>query len=81
MSDEFKKLELRPNEKLLPCPFCGSEAELWEMQVHESFQKSVCCTKSSEDGEGDCLMYLPGDAAWKSTRGQAIKQWNQRKGE
>lgn len=75
---DFRTIET--NEELLPCPFCGSEAELVEFKVGPDwFRKLVCCTNHGGfDGHNECQLYLPSTAAYRSTKREAIDCWNTR---
>ena len=54
------------SEKLKPCPFCGSEANLYECRWLGITSYGVECTK--------CDAILEG----YSTKEEAIKAWNKR---
>ena len=64
---------------LLPCPFCGSPAEINEFTEFGKVSKIVSCTNSGDMGEGDeCIMYFPSAVAYKATKREAIAVWNTR---
>lgn len=51
--------------RLLPCPFCGGEAEMLNYSENEYL---VTCTECSGMVE-----------KWRKTEAEAIEQWNKRK--
>lgn len=62
-------------ENILPCPFCGKECQIEEMEsgsVQNGTRKAVSCPTE------DCYGYLPMTSF--ETRGEAIQVWNQRNG-
>jgi len=66
--------------ELLPCPFCGSPAELHqESGAVDQFRWHVGCSRVDVDAEGvetECIAYLPQtDYARKA---DAIAAWNRR---
>jgi hypothetical protein len=80
MSQEFNAIKLPANEILMPCPFCGSPAELNEFIDGDAASKVVCCTNNGNLAEtvDECLMYLPSRVAYKPTKREAIAIWNKR---
>ena len=52
--------------KLLPCPFCGGEAEIGEFHLLDK-EYRVCCK--------ECRSRTP----FSTSRDRVIKQWNTRK--
>ena len=69
--EDCKRLEVSEGE-LLPCPFCGGEAQLWQYKVSENYLKAACC--SSED----CPMENPGGSFEAQTKREACALWNKR---
>jgi len=79
MDGEYKPIKLPQGEFLLPCPFCGSDAEINEFTEHGQTSKIVSCTNSGNFGETDeCVMYFPSPVAYKATKREAIAIWNAR---
>ncbi len=59
--------------ELLPCPFCGADAEFVDRKPEHSKETQrwdVCCA------EFDC--FLSGGADWYLERGEAVRLWNKR---
>lgn len=54
---------------LLPCPFCGGEARVWQDPSHSKAFFIGC-----DDGETDCF----GATQWAKTEPEAIAAWNHR---
>lgn len=76
---EYKQISLPSGVVLLPCPFCGSPAEMNEFTEFGKVSKVVSCTNSGDIGEGDeCVMYFPSSVAYKATKREAIAVWNAR---
>jgi Lar family restriction alleviation protein len=76
---EYKQIALPHGVVLLPCPFCGSPAEINEFTDFGQVSKIVSCTNSGEMGESDeCVMYFPSAVAYKATKREAIAIWNSR---
>lgn len=59
--------------ELLPCPFCGSEAEVYNVQESVSWHVEKPYTVSHR-GKADC----PVDFAWFETEEEAVKAWSTR---
>ena len=82
MRDTYTKID-GYDDKIKPCPFCGSPSQLWEYSPNESIhQKVVMCTNSSDENaeptkEG-CPLYMSADEFHKSTKTEAIAAWNKR---
>jgi hypothetical protein len=77
MKDEFRKIE--GDHGLMPCPFCGHKAELWEIDRGDDFVKVAMCTNTDDNNQGeDCPMYMPSHGFEKATKREAIAQWNKR---
>lgn len=65
---------------ILPCPVCGSEAELWERynpnidQAH----KAVMCNHGDRLGpsEEGCPMYMPPEWCYQARKIEAVTIWN-----
>lgn len=57
------------SDDLLPCPFCGGDARIWEDPSHSSAFFVGC-----DDPAGDCF----GSIHWEETREKAIAAWNRR---
>jgi Lar family restriction alleviation protein len=71
-NDEYTKIE-GFDDQLLPCPFCGSSAELWQRKEGAgNFSKAVTC------GDNECEMYMSTNEFHKATKKQAIAAWNRR---
>ena len=78
---EYKQIPVPHGYELLPCPFCGSPAELSEYSDGSGYvSKLVACTNGGDmpDSEDECLMYLPSSVAYKATKREAIEIWNKR---
>ena len=54
---------------LKPCPFCGSEARMWQDPSHSAAWFIGC-----DDGETACF----GAIHWDQTKAEAIAAWNTR---
>lgn len=80
MTEEYKPITVPKGVDLLPCPFCGSPAELNEFHDGTKYvTKIVSCTNSGNFGETDeCIMYFPSQVAFKATKREAIAVWNNR---
>lgn len=78
MSGEFKPVPVPAGVILLPCPFCGSPAELNEFIDIGATSKLVSCSNGGEFEDDECVMYLPSNAAYKATKREAIAVWNTR---
>jgi hypothetical protein len=79
-ADSFEEIPLRKNESLLPCPFCGSAAKLYDYRnFHGDHKKVVCCSNGGEFGETDeCVLAMPSIAAYRDTKAEAKAIWNTR---
>jgi hypothetical protein len=60
------------NDPLLPCPFCGSQASVYQEIWHEKIYWNVACT------EANCFCYPSDTEASYETEESAIKAWNHR---
>lgn len=56
--------------KLLPCPFCGAEAELEETELLGAFRKSAGCSNEGCQGYQATITF--------ATKREAIAAWNTR---
>lgn len=64
-------------DKLLPCPFCGGEAELIERTIHGEPDcyvrcKNMCVTQCGKWSDDGCYLNI--------SKEEAISAWNRRKG-
>ena len=60
------------NEELKPCPFCGGEAEVFDLQHENAGTYWIVCCKGSST---NCAYEGHFD---KPTREEAISAWNRR---
>ena len=75
---EQSELKCNQQEELLPCPFCGSEAELIHSEMFGSdslsqYYSVACTNKNCDMGKPDCF-YDSGENNKKAI----IKAWNTR---
>jgi Lar family restriction alleviation protein len=82
MAEEYTKIH-GYDDKLKPCPFCGSPAELWQFTLNDiNFQKVVMCSNTSDENaeppEEGCPMYMSTSEFHKATKKEAIEAWNKR---
>lgn len=73
-NSEYRRIDGHDDE-LLPCPFCGAAAELWEYRESES---ESSFTKVATCGDSECDMYMSNRDFHKATKREAIKAWNRR---
>ena len=79
MKEEF--LQLKTNESIKPCPYCGAENELWQHDAgHGHAQKVVMCSNSGDEDNGiePCPMNMPPEGFYMATKREAIKAANSR---
>ena len=65
------------NDKLKPCPFCGSDAEL---QTDVRFPRNMCVPKRAYEvfcTNYDCIIGRV-DERYYTNKEEAIKAWNRR---
>ena len=58
-----QRKEKAMTEKLLPCPFCGGEASVWDKSRYD-----ICVRCDSCDAQVE----------WQTTKEKAIAAWNRR---
>ena len=63
---------MKNNEELKPCPFCGSEVELYQPEDDPKFYRISCLNKECSMGDPD---------AWYDNKDEMTKDWNTRKGQ
>lgn len=82
--DMYKKLDMPEGVSLLPCPCCGSDAELWRYSIAEDAPSTpvAMCTNGERFGPQDsiandgCPLYMPPDNFYRATIREAVKYWN-----
>lgn len=70
------------DKKLERCPFCGSNAEMWEYEpTSNHYQKVVMCSNGGDEDNDiePCPMYMPPEGFYRDTKANALKTWNTRK--
>jgi hypothetical protein len=82
MAREMYRKAKSLNIKILPCPFCGSESELWEYSPNDDHhQKVVMCSNAGDDEDQEdegCPMYMPPEGFYMATKREAVAIWNKR---
>lgn len=74
-ADEFSWLDMEDKEELLPCPFCGGEAEV--KKVYGVNKHYVICSNSKVLFEDHCVLTGVGARVYDS-KDAAIAAWNRR---
>jgi hypothetical protein len=69
--EDCKRIYLAEGE-LLPCPFCGHEAQMWQYEVNGNYLKGACCSNE------DCPLDNPGRSFEAATKREARCLWNKR---
>lgn len=58
--------------KLIPCPFCGNNGEIFEAKG--DYQVSYCVTCGNDDSK--CTMNV--STPWCDSKEEAVRIWNKR---
>lgn len=74
------------HDPLLPCPLCGSPAQLWQYaeKPTDELQKVVMCSSTDDDWADfpelgmftQCVLAMPPNSFYMATAKAAVRLWN-----
>ncbi|GJM12764.1 MAG: hypothetical protein DHS20C12_11670 [Pseudohongiella sp.] len=75
----FHPFVLPPNATLIPCPYCGCQAQLFGFTTALELQMVVCCKNEGEEAKGiePCPLSLPPKYYYFDQEMDAVNFWNQ----